>query len=107
MLSLILYPARPDEGQPDPTKLEDIVRLFQDPNIVFVGWLHYLVFDLLIGRWIVEDSIDRGASWTFHVVGVVPSLFLTFYLGPTGWLLYMILRSLFLSSEVSIKSKRV
>jgi len=62
VFSLILYPAKEPEGQQDFTKFDVVVGLFRDPNFVFVGWFHYLVFDLLIGRWIVEDSIRRGSS---------------------------------------------
>jgi len=105
-ISLMRFPSDPTKAQPDFTKLEGVVEMFQDANVVFVGWLHYLVFDLLIGRWIVEDSIDRGASVKFHIFAVVPCLFFTFFLGPTGWLMYMILRSLFLPSNKPNKIKQ-
>ena len=53
-----------------------------------LGWIHYLAFDLMVGRWIVKDSIDEHIS---HVL-VVPCLILTLMAGPVGWLLYCLVR---------------
>jgi hypothetical protein len=56
------------------------------------------VFDALVGRMITFDSVKRGATAVQHVVLVVPCLFLTLMLGPTGWLAYTILSHMFLPS---------
>jgi len=54
-----------------------------------VGWIHYLAFDLLVGRWETQDAAARGIpAWL-----VVPCLALTFMFGPAGWLLYVGLRT--------------
>ena len=86
------------DGQPavDFTTLTGVVAFCRDPNGVFVGWVHYIVFDLLVGRIIVFDSIERGASLWSHCLLVVPCLFFTLMLGPSAWLAYMCLRSIFL-----------
>jgi hypothetical protein len=89
----------------DFNSLRGVVAMFRDPNVVFIGWVHYIVFDCLVGRMIVLDSMERGASMTFHLVAVVPCLVGTLLAGPTGWLLYMILRQVFLSSSGSDKIK--
>jgi hypothetical protein len=66
-------------------------ELFQNPWLLLAGWIHYLVFDLLIGVWEVRDaSARRMPHWL-----VVPCLVLTFMFGPAGWLLYLIVRSRF------------
>lgn len=79
-----------------------VVTAFKDPNIVFIGWIHYIAFDCIIGRMIVMDSVNLGASLTFHVLAMFPCLFLTLMLGPIGFLLYAILRRIFLSPTLSI-----
>jgi hypothetical protein len=65
--------------------------LFANRWLLLAGWVHYLVFDLLVGRWEVLDARDRQIS---HAV-VIPCLLLTFMFGPAGWLLYVGIRSAF------------
>ena len=73
----------------DFSTLASIGVLFSNPWLLLAGWVHYLAFDLLIGSWELEDSRERGIP---HLI-VVPCLLLTFMLGPAGWLLYRIVRS--------------
>src|SRR5260370_22145388 len=55
-----------------------------------IAWIHFLAFDLVVGRWIYLDSQDRRISaWV-----TAPVLFLTLMLGPAGFLAYLIVRSL-------------
>jgi hypothetical protein len=70
------------------SSLQGVATLFANPWLLLAGWIHYLAFDLLIGRWEVLDSRARGIP---HLV-VVPCLFLTFMFGPAGWLLYTLVR---------------
>lgn len=54
-----------------------------------IAWIHFLAFDLLVGRWIYLDAEERQIStWL-----MLPALFLTLMLGPTGFLLYLAVRS--------------
>jgi hypothetical protein len=100
MGSLILDDAERTLGA-DFTTLEGVATIFQqNHNAVFVGWFHYLAFDLLIGRTICEDSIRRGASWKGHVLFVIPCLLFTFMLGPIGWISYIALSPLILGSSM-------
>jgi hypothetical protein len=70
--------------------LAGVAALFRDPWILLAGWAHYLAFDLLIGVWEVRDAATRRVPhWR-----LVPCLLLTFMFGPTGWLLYLVVRSL-------------
>jgi hypothetical protein len=61
-----------------------LTLLGSDPRIVLAAWLHYLVFDLLIGGWILREARRRGiAHWQ-----IVPALILCFLFGPVGWLVF-------------------
>lgn len=69
--------------------LAGVATLFSNPWLLLAGWLHYLAFDLLIGRWEVLDAQQRGVP---HGL-VVPCLFLTLMFGPAGWLTYRAVRA--------------
>jgi len=73
----------------EPT-LGGVAALLGSPAGAAIAWAHFLAFDLFVGRWIYLDSQERGVSgWL-----VAPVLFLTLMLGPAGFLLYLMLRSL-------------
>lgn len=55
-----------------------------------IAWVHFLAFDLFVGRWIYLDSQERRINpWLMP-----PVLFLTLMLGPAGFLLYLAVRSI-------------
>ena len=68
--------------------LVEVSQLFQNPYLLLVGWIHYLAFDLFVGSWEVADARKRGIR---HGL-VIPCLLLTFFLGPIGFLSYMLMR---------------
>ena len=76
--------------------LADVMKLFTNEWATLAGWIHYLAFDLFVGTWEVKDAQARGISHWF----VIPCLFLTFMLGPIGFLLYSILRLFLAKNEV-------
>lgn len=68
--------------------LEGVRLLFQSPVALLAGWVHYIVFDLFIGAWIVRDARREGINhWL-----TVPCLFATLMAGPAGLMLYLLLR---------------
>src|SRR5258707_14282016 len=68
--------------------LVGVVALLGSPAGASVAWVHFLAFDLFVGRWIHLDSQERGVSaWL-----MAPILFLTLMLGPVGFLFYLIVR---------------
>lgn len=71
------------------SSLPGVAALFGNPWLLLAGWIHYLAFDLLVGRWEVLDARDRGIS---HAA-VIPCLLVTFLFGPAGWLLYIAVRA--------------
>src|SRR5262252_5243868 len=69
-------------------ELSGIAALLSSPIGATVGWLHFLAFDLFVGRWIYLDGRERGVpAWV-----LAPVLFLTLMIGPCGFLLYLIVR---------------
>jgi hypothetical protein len=69
--------------------LADVATLFSDRWLLLAGWIHYLAFDLLVGRWEATDAASRGLrAWA-----VAPCMALTFLFGPLGWLSYALLRT--------------
>ncbi len=77
--------------------LEEVMTLFTSPTAVLGGWIHYLVFDLFIGAWIVRDARRQGINhWL-----TLPFLFATLMAGPAGLMFYLLLR-LGLKRETSL-----
>ena len=80
-------------GQPAPEgasfgSLQGVMLLFQSPTAVLGGWIHYLIFDLFIGAWIVRDAKRRDINhWL-----TLPILLATLMVGPVGLMLYLLLR---------------
>ena len=68
--------------------LTGVKQLFTTDVAILTGWVHYLVFDLLVGNWIVNQSIKYGIK---HYL-VIPCLFLSFMFGPVGYLLFTIIK---------------
>ena len=69
--------------------LAGLSALLATPEGATIAWVHFLAFDLLVGRWAYLDSRERGVSaWL-----MAPVLFLVLMLGPIGFLLYLALRA--------------
>lgn len=68
--------------------LDNVVLLFTQRELVLIGWLHYLAFDLFIGAW--EARTARAEGIPFWMV--VPCFAFTFLLGPIGLLLFLAIR---------------
>ena len=93
LVLIILFFGRSEGGF---GSLADVMRLFTNEWAALAGWIHYLAFDLLVGVWETKDAQEKGISHWF----VIPCLFLTFMLGPIGFLLYCILRFFLSKKEV-------
>jgi Domain of unknown function (DUF4281) len=75
--------------------LNEVAILFSSPGVLLAGWVHYLAFDLFIGRWIVDDALARAAgSSAARRALLLPVLLLTFLFGPAGLLAWFTLRGL-------------
>jgi hypothetical protein len=78
------------------TTLAGVTALFSLAPNVMLGWSHYLVFDLFVGSWEVEDAGRRGLSHFW----VAPCLILTLMVGPVGLMVYFIVRT------IAVKAKQ-
>ncbi len=68
--------------------LANVKLLFSNDEALLAGWIHYLTFDLFVGMWICHNANQCGINrWI-----LLPCLVLTFIAGPTGLLLYIIIR---------------
>ena len=73
-------------------ELASIAALLGTPEGAMIGWIHFLAFDLFVGRWAYLDSREKGfTAWL-----VSPILFVVFMFGPLGLLLYLAMRALLL-----------
>ncbi len=66
--------------------LDGVRLLLSSPQALMAGWVHYLVFDLWVGSWEAEDN--SVPHWL-----LLPCLALTFVAGPTGLLLYHLVKA--------------
>lgn len=98
IFSVLLYPPqdKPPASMADLSTLQGVYEMFRDPNGVFIGWEHYVCFDLLVGRMISIHSVIMNVSLVFHIFVVIPSLVLTLMMGPTGWLYYLVMSTMLL-----------
>ena len=64
-------------------KLADIARFFADESAAATGWIHFLVLDLFLGRYIYLEG-QRTGVWTAH------SLILCLFAGPMGLLSHIL-----------------
>jgi hypothetical protein len=80
--------------------LNGIAALLGSPAGATIAWVHFLAFDLFVGRWIYLDSQERRVSiWL-----LAPVLFLTLMLGPAGFLFFLVIRSVLAVSPTPAKS---
>lgn len=66
----------------DFSRLESVSHAFQNPNAVLAGWIHYISFDMFVGRWIWERSLADGRNARL-------ALLLTWWAGPAGLGLFL------------------
>lgn len=83
-LYLFIFAISPESAQALASpQLADIARAFADEKVMATGWIHYLVMDLFVGRWIYGQGQKTGV-WTIH------SLILCLFAGPLGLLSHII-----------------
>jgi len=70
--------------------LASVMSLFTEEHAVLAGWVHYLAFDLIVGMWI----LDQNKELRIHQLLIAPCLLATFMLGPIGFLLFIIIKSI-------------
>jgi hypothetical protein len=69
--------------------LATISAALATPEGATTAWVHFLAFDLFVGRWIYLDAQPRAIP----PLALAPILFFTLMLGPIGLLSYLLLRA--------------
>ena len=64
-------------------QLSDLAGLFANERVMITGWVHFLVMDLFVGRWIYWEG-QRTGVWTIH------SLVFCLFAGPIGLLSHIL-----------------
>jgi hypothetical protein len=70
--------------------IAELKILFSNDDLILLGWVHYLAFDLFIGTWEYFDAKKNGINRFL----IIPCQVLTFLAGPVGLLLYIVLRAI-------------
>ena len=60
-----------------------VVGLFSEREVILIGWLHYLAFDLFVGRW----TWQRLVATQKPIYISMPVLVLSMMVAPLGALL--------------------
>lgn len=68
--------------------LDGVASLFSSRGLLLAGWIHYLAFDLWVGRWQVDTRANGPAfGWAVRI-SAIGCLLMTFLFGPIGLLLF-------------------
>lgn len=70
--------------------LPSIATLLSTPAGATIAWVHFLAFDLFVGRWAYLDSRERS----INALLMAPILFFILMLGPIGLAAYLAARTL-------------
>lgn len=70
------------------SRLEGIKAMFSTDVAVLTGWVHYLVFDLLVGNWVLNNAQKHNINHYY----IIPCLIFCFMFGPVGYLFYSIIK---------------
>lgn len=75
----------------DFTSFDSIRAAFAREEVMLIGWIHYLAFDLFVGMWELKDGQTRQIPHYW----MAPCLIFTLMYGPVGFLLYFILKQFY------------
>jgi hypothetical protein len=68
--------------------IDQLKKVLSDKNVLLLFWIHFLTANLILGAWIATDAAKNRA---LQFIVLVP-LILTYFLGPLGLGVYLILR---------------
>jgi Domain of unknown function (DUF4281) len=88
LLSNSVDPGGTSNGLAGLDTIKGVRALFATDAGVFIGWVHYLAFDLFVGLWIARDADHKQVSRILQA----PFLAITFLVGPIGLFLWLIFR---------------
>ena len=65
--------------------LVGVAQLFRHKEIVLVGWIHFLAFDLFVGSTIVYLALKNQLRYIWNLISLVATLMY----GPLGLILFI------------------
>ena len=63
-----------------------VVEMFSEREVILIGWLHYLAFDLFVGRWTWQRLVATGQP----IYVSMPVLVFSMMVAPLGALLGLV-----------------
>lgn len=83
---------------PEAPTLTRLAEVLGRQEWALLAWIHFLAFDLFVGRWEYRDSRERQiTAWVMS-----PVLLLTLLFGPLGLLVYLLVRALFRRQTIAL-----
>ena len=76
--------------------LDNLYTLFATESVLLIFWLHFITLNLFLGSWISRDGIKYNMSRSLVFVPLI----LVYFTGPTGLVLYWIIR-IFYAKRIS------
>jgi apolipoprotein N-acyltransferase len=70
--------------------IDQLKKVLSDKNVLLLFWIHFLTANLMLGAWIAADAAKNKA---LQFIVLVPLIF-TYFLGPIGLGIYLLLRLL-------------
>ena len=71
--------------------LDGLYSMFANEALLLIFWIHFLAVSLFAGAWIVRDS----KKYLIPKTVTIPALFLTYFTGPVGIVVYWLIRIFF------------
>ena len=71
--------------------LDGLYSMFSNEALLLIFWLHFLAISLFAGSWIAGDS----KKYFIPKIVTIPSLILTYFMGPVGLVFYWFIRIFF------------
>ena len=71
--------------------LDNLYIIFATESFLLVFWLHFLALNLFLGSWVSRDGVKYGMSRSLLLI----PLFLIYFTGPLGLVLYWMIRIFF------------
>lgn len=75
----------PELANPQLTVMQNLLSTAEGST---TAWIHFLAFDLFVGRWIFVDSTNQQFPRYVQILCLIT----TFMVGPFGLLLYIVIR---------------
>jgi len=72
-----------------------VIEMFSEEELILIGWLHFLAFDLLAGRWTWERLMEAKQS----IFVSMPILFLSMMVAPLGCLIGLFVTRVAITTE--------